>query len=315
MALRSTGVLGLAFASILGSGLAQSSQPTTPMQQGPPADEVDRQVVEMRRQMVEGRVYRTHVRVTVRLKNGNRIVGVVKDGFVVERIDGMRFVAAEASEAGAGMRLYYWNGRRNYVFLPFTEIQEYRISERLTSQQLAAIEREARAQEVLELQKEREAAAAAAAAAAQNQPAASPTPLGEGESPQDPQSSAVPATPAGGEQPGGLAGELQALFALTQEFPPSAGWNETKRDEIKRRMAVVGAKPSAQEQKFVERFADWQRACTLFGVKMPKAEGEGAGASRGGERAGAGQGGDNAGTSKGDEGEEEGRNARGRGRR
>jgi hypothetical protein len=294
MALRTTGLLALAFAAALAATPARSqspSQPQSPAQsQGRPpqqaptngANEVDRQVSEMRRQMVEGREYRSHVRVAVRLKNGNRITGVVKDGFVVERIDGMRFVAAEASEAGAGMRLYYWNGRRNYVFLPFKDILEYRISERLTTDQVAEIERELRAREALELQKEREAAAAAAAAAAAMPDASgsSPTPLGEGGQEATPAGSAGAAP---GAQPGGLAAELQGLFALTQEFPPSAGWNQKKRDEISRRMAVVGAKPSAQEKKFVDRFADWQRACALFGVKSPKVEGadEGSGQSKG----------------------------------
>ncbi|MGE3175652.1 MAG: hypothetical protein AB7O97_23720 [Planctomycetota bacterium] len=251
------------------------------------SEQVDQQVQEMRRQMTEGRTYRSHVRVTVRLKNGNRMRGIVKDGFVVERIDGMRFVAAEASEAGAGMRLYYWNGKDNFVFLPFQDIENYRINARLTSAQLALIEREARQQEEEAERVRREANAAAAAQAAERaqKDAANPTPMGEGgesgiqPQPPMPQPGTQPGTqpgsqpvvepaPAGGDAPaGGVGQELQQLYALLQEFPPAAGWNEAKRDEIQRRKTVIGANPSDQEKKFVERFADWQRACALFGAK------------------------------------------------
>src|SRR5258706_5328691 len=72
-----------------------------------PDDTFDQQVQEMRRQMVEGRRYRSHVRVTVRLKNGNTIRGIVKDGLLVERIDGLHFCVAEADQPGAGIRVYY----------------------------------------------------------------------------------------------------------------------------------------------------------------------------------------------------------------
>jgi hypothetical protein len=46
---------------------------------------LDREIEAMREKVKEGKAFRSHVRVTVRLNNGNRVQGIVKDGFVVER--------------------------------------------------------------------------------------------------------------------------------------------------------------------------------------------------------------------------------------
>jgi hypothetical protein len=267
MQLHAIGPFGLllsVFAAAL-PGQGQTGGQTGPTGTAPTqiAADVDHQVVEMRRQMTEGKVFRSHVRVTVRLKNGNRMNGVVKDGMVVERMDGIRFVAAEASEPGAGIRLYYWNGRNNFVFLPFTDIQEYRINARVTADELALLEREDRQREAAEQQKQ-------AATTTGDAP-----PVSTGDGSQQPPATTPPAPtpattpPAKGTDPqNGLTGELQAMYGLLQEFPPSGGWNQAKRDEISRRQAVVGAKPSASEQKFVDKFADWQRACAMFGQQQ-----------------------------------------------
>lgn len=229
-------------------------------------DRLDRQVQEMRRQVVEGQVIRSHVRVTVRLKNGNRIRGIVKDGFLVERVDGLRFVGADQDDPGAGIRLYYWNGRRNFVFLPFADMREYHVNQRLSSDELAAIEYETRRQE------EEEARRLAAERAAAGQQPGTGTPEG-GAGSTDPAAGETPAEqPAvplpGGAQPGenGIGAELQGLYQLLQQYPPSAGWGPEKRDEISRRKAVIGANPSPAELKFVERYREWEHACRLFGV-------------------------------------------------
>ncbi|MFY9340925.1 MAG: hypothetical protein WAT39_00455, partial [Planctomycetota bacterium] len=71
--------------------------------------------------------------------------------------------------------------------------------------------------------------------------------------------------------------EQKTMFALVAEFPPSAGWNLQKRDEIARRLVVVGAKPSPAEQKFVDNFTLWTKACAQFGAtadSKPAAGGE-----------------------------------------
>lgn len=225
---------------------------------------MDRELEAMRKQLVDGRVFRSHVRVTVRLKNGNRVHGVVKDGFVVERIDGMRFVGAEANEDGAGVRIYTYRGKRNYIFIAFAEMSEYRINARMNSQELAMFERKVReedeAREKLRAQQE-------------GTPA---VPFGEGETPLEPETvdptqptepEAATETPVKKPKQASVTDELQSMFSLLQDYPPAAGWNAEKCLEISRRKAVIGANPTEKEQKFVERFAEWQRACAVLGAK------------------------------------------------
>ena len=53
---------------------------------------------------------------------------------------------------------------------------------------------------------------------------------------------------------------------MLRKFPPDLGWNAAKKDEISRRLVVVGAAPSELELEFVEKFADWLQACQHSGV-------------------------------------------------
>jgi hypothetical protein len=217
--------------------------------------QVDQQVREMRKQVEEGKTFRSHVRVTVHLKNGNTIRGVVKDSLLVERIDGLRFVAAEENEAGAGMRIYYWNGSNSFVFVPYADMRrdaegkpDCKINGCLTPAQLRDIE----------LANKKQDEDSGKAHAAQDQPAAQDTP------PADDTSDPKAADGKAKDPAGGLTKEQQDLFALVQEYPPQAGWCQDKRDEIARRLSVIGAKPSDSELRFVARFSDWLRACALF---------------------------------------------------
>jgi len=231
---------------------------------------LDREVASMREKVTDGKTFRSHVRVTVRLKNGNRVQGIVKDGFVVERIDGMRFVSAEANDDGAGVRIYTYNGKRNYVFLAFSDMAEYRINARLSSAELAAYERKVKTDE--EQKRKALLKQLGQEEVPQETPALTET------APVDPAvETAEPATKAKavsgkqgatteGEEKQGVAGELQSMYSLLQQYPPSQGWNAVRRDEIKRRFAVIGAKPSAAEQKFVDQFDAWKQACEVLGA-------------------------------------------------
>lgn len=233
---------------------AKSTEPAAPM---------DRELDTMRQNLVEGRTYRSHVRVTVRLKNGNRVTGIVKDGFVVERIDGMRFVETEANDNGAGVRIYTYSGKRNYVFLAFSEMQEYRINQRMTTAELQAYERKIReSEEAQQKQKDQQQVETAQPAPGTEVEGAN-APVELQPATDAPKESATPAAP----KKASVTDELQSMYSLLQEYPPAEGWNEAKRDEIARRRVVVGANPSAKEQKFVEKFADWQRACATLGAK------------------------------------------------
>lgn len=240
--------------------------------------EVERLAEHMRRQVEEGRMIRSHVRVTVRLQNGNRLRGVVKDGRLVERVDGLRFVRAAEADAGAGIRLWYSDGGASYVFLPFEQIANYDVHERLTSEQLEAIERDAiaKAQRAAEERAARLQQEQLARAGQEPQPPAGT--VGEqGSAPAGEAKETGKVTGAGNAPPpapGQLSEEQKRLFALLQEYPPKEGWTAAKAEEIKRRRAVLGVNPSEREWRFVQVLADWQRAVEVFGAAAPKPETE-----------------------------------------
>lgn len=269
--------------------------PTEPRDQGT-ADSRDQARLEerarsMREHIDTGKQVKSHVRISVRFKNGNKLVGVVKDGRFVERVDGLRFVDAQAQDRGAGIRLWYTSGVRNFVFVPFADLADYQVLQRLTAQQLDEMEREMQLQEGRRAEREAEIARAAAAAKAQ---AANDTPVGETvdgstDTPpapgQEPAPSADAKSKAGGktgkdgavegaDKKGPVTDEQRAWFALLQAYPPQAGWGKARRDEIARRLAVIGAKPSEMEQRFVDQFAEWEKACQHFGVDQTKEEAE-----------------------------------------
>jgi hypothetical protein len=229
---------------------------------------LDREIESMREKVKDGKAFRSHVRVTVRLKNGNRVQGIVKDGFVVERIDGMRFVSAEANDEGAGVRIYTYNGKRNYVFLAFSDMQEYRINARLSTAELAAYERKVKAEdEAKRKQLLKQLDQNAGGQSETQEPQVDPVATTETASADTPKTGSTDKPAESTEGKGGVAQELQGLYALLQAYPPAEGWNATRRDEIARRRAVVGANPSPKEQKFVEQFESWKRACEVLGAK------------------------------------------------
>jgi len=268
-------------AAIAASGawlLAQAQTP--PVTQDPPkassspAKVTDERAQLMRDHMDTGRPLQSHVRVAVRLKNDNILRGVVKDGKLVERVDGLRFVDAQAKEPGAGIRLWYTTGVRNYIFIPFSQFAEYEVLQRLTQHDLEDMERELQRQET----------SRAVAAAAPPAPATESRTGEQGkdgkdkdgkEDGKDKDGKDKDAKDKDGKDKDGKDAapdpqmeQSKAWFQLLQSYPPTAGWNATKRDEISRRLAVLGTKPTEFELKFVEKFADWQKACEHFGVEQ-----------------------------------------------
>jgi hypothetical protein len=255
----------LAFAAT-GSIVAQEPART-------PNGRLEERAQSMRDQIESGKYVRSHVRVSVRLKNGNRLRGVVKDGRMVERVDGLRFVDANARDAGAGIRLWYTAGARSYVFVPFSDFAEYQVLQRLSAEELAEIDREL---QVAERKRAESEAAAARAQQATPPEGGDPAPGAEVDpktgQPAEQQAPADPAKGGGGAEQGEKKPEQELTdlhkkwFGLLQDYPPAAGWNKDKRDEIARRLIVIGARPSAHEQRFVDNFADWEKACLHFGV-------------------------------------------------
>ena len=79
----------------------------------------------------------------------------------------------------------------------------------------------------------------------------------------------------------GLAGftacaqaQQRKWFALVNTYSPDDGWNKARRDEISRRLVVVGSKPNELEQGFVDQFAEWEKACKHFGIGADKPAGD-----------------------------------------
>lgn len=245
--------------------LAQAQTPPAPQDPSKAtpstAKVADERAQMMREHMDTGRPLQSHVRVAVRLKNDNRLRGVVKDGKLVERVDGLRFVDAQAKEPGAGVRLWYTTGVRNYVFIPFSQFAEYEVLQRLSQEDLEGIERELQREEV-----SRGAGPGTPAAPAAEPRAAEPA-KDAGKEPKDKEADkeakGKDGAPAGDAQ----QDQTKVWFQLLQSYPPTAGWNEKKRDEIMRRKVVIGATPSETEMKFVEKYAEWQKACAHFGVE------------------------------------------------
>lgn len=256
---------------LAGHVIAQGKTGTPAPAPAPAPSRTEQRAQDMREQIDSGKQVQSHVRVLVRLKNGNKLVGVVKDGRFVERVDGLRFVEAQAQEAGAGIRLWYSSGTRSYVFLPFAQFAEYEVLQRLSTKELGEIERQ------MQMEEKRAAERAAAAAEKAKGDAVAPPPP---ESPAPGDGKPAPAGESAGGTPAKVtaAGDAEAAakakvqeqeklwFRLVTEYPPSAGWGQAKCDEIKRRFAVVGAKPSASEQFFADNFGEWEKACVHFGV-------------------------------------------------
>ncbi|HEX6812754.1 MAG TPA: hypothetical protein VF384_14100 [Planctomycetota bacterium] len=231
-----------------------------------PTKVVEERAASMREHMDTGKPLQSHVRVAVRLKNDNTLRGVVKDGKLVERVDGLRFVDAQAKEPGAGIRLWYATGARNYVFVPFSQFSEYEVLQRLSQKDLEDMERELQRDEASRGQ-------APAAPPPSAPPGASPVeqgkdplknPLGKDE--KDPKGAKDKDGASKDAELDAEAEQRRLWFTLVTAYPPSAGWGAAKRDEISRRFVVIGAKPSEAEQRFVDKYADWLKACAHFGV-------------------------------------------------
>lgn len=305
----------LFFAVWLCTGLLAAQQVEAARKALPPprqrtAERGEQQARQMRTAIRDGKLRTSHVKVRVRLKNGNRLTGVVKNGRLVERLEGLRFVEAEAGERGAGIRLWYTSGTRSQVFVPFADLHDYEVVQSLTREELKRIE--ARLQQPARVRRAPAATSVAKATEVQRvlnsrtetitagrrprrpppppdgldswdrQPlpsrvevSARPAPAAPSApaAPAAPSSAAVevrPATPpAGGIEADRAIATAQQLLVwseLLRKFPPKMGWNAGRKDEISRRLVVVGANPSAAESEFVAQFTEWLRACQHHGI-------------------------------------------------
>lgn len=224
----------------------------------------------MREQLGEGAKVPGHARVLVRLKNGNRLRGVVREGRFHERLDGTRFVVVGAEDPMAGLRLWYTGGPGSFAFLPYADIQEVKVQEQITALQLRQLEL---AQERLRQQQQQGDAEQPPEAGGQPVPpdapgaAAEPAPAQPAETePAKVRGDAKAETDVTAEAKEQQQKEQQRMYALLQEYPPSEGWGEARKGELERRFVVVGARPNAREQRFLDIYADWHKAAVALGA-------------------------------------------------
>ncbi len=214
--------------------------------------------------MREGKVIRSNVRITVRLQNGSRLRGVVKNGRFIEKHDGLIFVPSERVSEGAGLRLWYFDQTNSYIFLPWATIAEHTIGEVLTDEDIAKMG--------LEMdRKARGARGVAVPAKGTGANEAEGSKDGEARGGED-----VPPAPPGGvattkpkKPESKLTPDQKALLA---EFPPAAGWGLDKLKALELRKIQVNVWPNEQEKRFIDRFGDWNEA---FRIQQEEAEASG----------------------------------------
>lgn len=209
-------------------------------------ERVRRQIEEMRRAMRLGKVVRTNVRVRVRLRNGNKIKGVVRNGRFIEKIHGLDFVPADMKTEGAGVRVWYYDNTTSYIFLPFREIASYTIGERLTDDEVKAIEKRIERESRIARERREELLAKRRA---RSRP--------EGGQAEDEKLTEEARRAA--EQ----RAKEDRLLKLLEEFPPDEGWGEKRVREIQMRKITVGAFPDGRSRRFLEVFPEWRKALEI----------------------------------------------------
>ncbi len=216
-------------------------------------ERIRREVAEKQKAMRSGKVVRANRRVTVRLKNGSRMRGVVKDGKFIELVDGLAFVPLEVKRPGAGLRLWYYDHTTSFIFLPYKSITKASIGEELTDEEVREIGRRIgveRREAQKRAKKVREARKLAAAEKAKKEAAAK----------------------GGGAANAGTAGASEAELptmtpaqtAWIKEYPPKDGWGIDKVSALERRKIVVGVYPNKVEKRFIDNFKTWNEAYQAY---------------------------------------------------
>ena len=207
---------------------------------------VNEKVMAMRKAMRDGKVVHYNVRVRVRLKNGNRLKGIVKNGRLVELVDGLDFVtSANQLDPRAGLRVWYTAGTNSFIFVSYKDIARYKIGSTLSDEQVKAIEMkiaDAKREMIENYERLQDAKKNAADKnkTAQNQQ-----------------------QPPGNQGQTGAEPELQLTAEqkkLLEEFPPSAGWSENKLNKLKLERITIGRFPNEKERKFEGSFTAWNEA-------------------------------------------------------
>ena len=234
----------------LATGLALAQEGTGGKQR------IQNEIKSMRRQMQEGTLVQTNVRVTVRLANGNKIIGVVKNGRFVEKPDGLEFVEADRKTLGAGIRVWYSDNTNSCIFLAYADIETYTIGAKLTEAQIAAIEeRLDKERKAAELARESQLSRKKAEEEARKQ-------LEEAKSKGGTPGDVAKEKPKTAEQEAATP-EGAKVLALLQEFPPEQGWGEEKAQELEKRKITLSVFPNETEKRFLANLGEWKKGLDL----------------------------------------------------
>jgi len=235
-------------------------------------------ISEMRKAITEGRPITTNVRVKVKLRNGNKITGVVKSGRFIESVDSLDFVPADMTTPGAGIRVWYFDDTNSFIFMSFDSIASYRIGARLTDVQVQQIEARIAAERTrvqamrkAMVERKRLEKLARDEDKAEREAEGDVAENGETTKPTKP----ADVDPMAKQQ----AKENTELMALLDEFPPEEGWGQEKVAEIQRRKIVLHVFPDEKQQRFLDVFDKWKQALS---VRQQREQAQGAPAKKSG---------------------------------
>ena len=218
---------------------------------------IDEKIRKTRARLKKEGVLQSHIQVKVTLRNGEVMRGVVKNGLFVEKPTRLEFVRAEMKVAGAGVRLWYYNGTSGFIFLPYRTIKTYKILRRMTDLEVANLHDQMIAKKKVAEEEGKQAGKEIEkkAEAVQEKLAKKKAEVAKKEK---------------------SAAELKEmsvetrLRALLAEYPPDEGWGPEKANEIRMRFINVGVAPDPKSKRFLDNLADWKKAYAKYANEIGK---------------------------------------------
>lgn len=188
-----------------------------------------------------------HNRVAVTLKNGQKLAGITKNNRLAECESGLGFRAAEKSEQGAGLRLWFASPGQNWLFLPYRDIETVATTGRVSD--IEVRDMEAKFDNELRDRIERETGARVAEIQAELR--------AREEARQSEEKAAAKAKSEESEKRS--KAEVDQAKKLLDRYPPELGWGEERQKEILARKNNR-IYPSAEEAEFLKVYDQWTKA-------------------------------------------------------
>lgn len=182
--------------------------------------------------------------VSISLTNGGLMYGVVLQGNLYEKLSKRDFARTDSWKSpGAGLRLWYVNDQKGYVFIPYKDILEVSRVKLLTEEEMKRIfERIAKKEE--ETRKAREKAA-------------EELEKKKAEEEEQAKEEGLKKKEEEGAKADAMKKIIDERLSLFNKFHPDKGWTPEKRKYIKWRGPVIGTFPNKEEQEFLDHYDDW----------------------------------------------------------